>query len=269
MAGSAEGGFENVVKRHLTLGVYPRSRETGHKKAPTVTESAYPAALPGNRILASLRPDAQVFFREHAELREMGTGNVIFEDGAPVTHAVFPLEGVISVIARMENGRSVEKSSIGPEGFVGFTLIMGGGASLGRSVVQVPGRASWVSIGDLDIALERFHCVREAMLRYAKAHTVQLMEAVACNSLHTAEQRVVRWLLHAHDRVSGDSYYITQEALATLLALRRATVNAVCTDLMNSGLISYHRGSLTITDRDLLHKRACECYDRIRRASLT
>ncbi|EYR84552.1 MULTISPECIES: Crp/Fnr family transcriptional regulator [unclassified Shinella] len=221
-----------------------------------------------NRILDSIRPQAQEFFRTHADIKPMNTGDVIFEDGAPVTHVVFPHEGVVSIIAEMSNGRSVEKSSIGPEGFLGFSLIMGGGSSLGRSVVQVPGQASWVTIADLDVALEEFQCVREIMLRYAKSHTVQLMESVACNSLHTAEQRVARWLLHAHDRVEGDTYSVTQEAIAMLLALRRATVNAICTDLMNAGAISYHRGSLRVTNRAVLHERACECYERIRLASL-
>lgn len=221
-----------------------------------------------NRILDFIRPQAQEFFRTHADIKPMNTGDVIFEDGAPVTHVVFPHEGVVSIIAEMSNGRSVEKSSIGPEGFLGFSLIMGGGSSLGRSVVQVPGQASWVTIADLDVALEEFQCVREIMLRYAKSHTVQLMESVACNSLHTAEQRVARWLLHAHDRVEGDTYSVTQEAIAMLLALRRATVNAICTDLMNAGAISYHRGSLRVTNRAVLHERACECYERIRLASL-
>lgn len=125
-----------------------------------------------NRILDSIRPQAQEFFRTHADIKPMNTGDVIFEDGAPVTHVVFPHEGVVSIIAEMSNGRSVEKSSIGPEGFLGFSLIMGGGSSLGRSVVQVPGQASWVTIADLDVALEEFQCVREIMLRYAKSHTV-------------------------------------------------------------------------------------------------
>ncbi|MBI1621072.1 Crp/Fnr family transcriptional regulator [Aquamicrobium zhengzhouense] len=143
----------------------------------------------------------------------MKPGQVILEDGDPVTHAVFPHDGVISVISQMESGHTVEKASIGREGFVGFSLVMGGGEAFGRSVVQVGGSASWVSIDDLDVALARFICVRQFMLRYAKAHIVQLMETVACNSLHSAEQRVVRWLLHAHDRIKGDAFYITQETL--------------------------------------------------------
>lgn len=224
--------------------------------------------LDDNSILAALRPEARQFLLERAERRTMRAGEVVFDNGHPVIHVVFPHSGVVSIIAEMSNGRSVEKSSIGREGLLGFSVIMGGGDSLGRSVVQVAGEASWVSVADLDVALDRFFCVREAMLRYAKSHIVQLMESVACNSLHSAEQRVARWLLHAHDRVADDTFYITQETVATLLALRRATVNAICTDLMDAGVISYHRGSLSVTDRPLLQQRACECYGRIRKAAM-
>lgn len=194
----------------------------------------------------------------------MESGEVLFENRAPVTHVILPHEGVVSIIAEMKGGRSVEKSSIGNEGFLGFTWIMGGGTSLGKGVVQIRGNASWVSIADLDVAMERFRCVRETMLRYAKSLIVQLMESVACNSLHTAKQRVARWLLHAHDRVDGDTFHLTQEAIANLLALRRATVNAICAELMNIGAITYQRGDLTVVNRQLLHQQTCECYDRVR-----
>ncbi|MBL0375053.1 Crp/Fnr family transcriptional regulator [Rhizobium sp. KVB221] len=232
------------------------------------SENKLPYDWAKNSVLSAIQPRAYSFFDQKAVTRELKTGDVIFEDGDPVTHAIFPHEGVLSFIAEMADGRTVEKSSIGNEGFVGLTLILGGGNALGRCVVQVPGKASWVSIEDLDVALERFECVREIMLRYAKSHTIQLMETAACNSLHTAEQRVVRWLLHAHDRVNGDTFYITQEVLANLLALRRATVNAISTDLMNARAIAYHRGSLTVVDRNVLKSYVCECYDRVRRASL-
>ncbi len=219
-------------------------------------------------VLSGLEPEARAFLMGKAATRDVGAGDVIFEERATMTGIVFPHEGVISLMSQMEDGRSVEKGSVGNEGVIGVSLVMGGGPALGRSVVQIAGSASWVSTGDLDEALGRFRCVRQSLLRYAAAHIVQLMELVACNSLHNAEQRVSRWLLHAHDRVRGDSFYVTQEALARLLSLRRATVNVVCSDLMRAGAISYHRGNLTISDRDLLHGRACQCYDRVCRAAL-
>jgi len=221
-----------------------------------------------NSVLSWLRPEARKFVQEHVEVRPLNTGDLVYENEAVVTHTIFPHDCIISVIAEMTDGRSVEKASIGREGFVGLPVILGGGRTFGRCVVQVPGSTSWLSVEDLDVALQRFECVRQVMLRYAKSLTLQLMESVACNSLHTAEQRVVRWLLHAHDRVDGDTFYVTQEAISNLLALRRATVNAVCSDLQQGGGISYHRGHLTITDRDVLRARVCECYDRVRRAAI-
>lgn len=221
-----------------------------------------------NSVLSWLQPDAQRFFQDHFEVKPLDTGELVYENEAVVTHTIFPHDCVISVMAEMADGRSVEKASIGREGFVGLPVILGGGRTFGRCVAQVPGTASWLSVPDLDIALQKFHCVRQVMLRYAKSFTLQLMESVACNSLHTAEQRVVRWLLHTHDRVTGDTFYVTQEAISNLLALRRATVNAVCSDLQQGGGISYHRGHLTVRDRNVLQSRVCECYDRVRRAAI-
>mgnify|MGYP001236473345 FL=1 len=221
-----------------------------------------------NSVLSWLQPEAQKFIRDNAAVRSLASGELIYEDKAVVTHTIFPHDCVVSVMAEMADGRSVEKASIGREGFVGLPVILGGGKTFGRCVAQVPGKASWLSVADLDVALQRFACVRQVMLRYAKSFTMQLMESVACNSLHTAEQRVVRWLLHAHDRVDGNSFYLTQEAISNLLALRRATVNGVCSELQSTGGISYHRGNLTIADRDVLLSRVCECYDRVRRAAI-
>lgn len=233
-----------------------------------MAESGNSTTFLSNHVLAALRTDARDFIVDRAEMREMNTGDVIYANGARVTHLVFPMEGVVSFIAELADNKSVEKASIGPEGFLGFALIMESETSLGTSVVQVPGRALWLPTTDFDQALTRFWGVRAAMLRYAKSLMMQLMESVACSSLHTAEQRVSRWLLQAHDRVSGDEFQVTQEAISRLLALRRATVNAACSDLMNAGAITYIRGRVTVRNRAVLHARSCPCYDRIRSASI-
>jgi CRP-like cAMP-binding protein len=198
----------------------------------------------------------------------MVAGEVIYEEGAPFTHAVFPHTGLISLMTEMANGRRVEKTSVGHEGFLGFGLIMGGTGALGMCVAQVPGYASWLSIADLDEALEEFQCVGETMLRYAKSLITQLMETVACNSLHSAEQRSIRWLLRAHDCVVGDRFNLTQQVVAEVLGLRRATVNAICSELASEGLIEYSRGDVTIANRARLESKACECFHKIRKASM-
>lgn len=221
-----------------------------------------------NRVILQLRPVAQEYFSSRGLTRKTFAGEVIYEDGALFTHAVFPHEGVISLMAEMEDGRTIEKTSLGLEGFLGLALIMGGGVAISRSVVQVPGYASWISVADLDVALEEFVCVREAMLRYAQAFIVQTMESVACNGLHSAEQRISRWLLHARDRIMSDEFLLKQQTLSDTLGVRRATVSSVCAQLQKDGILEYSRGVIRIVDRQRLEQRTCQCYARVMRASL-
>lgn len=219
-----------------------------------------------NRLIQSVRPAALEFLQKRLITRSMSVGEVIYEERAPVTHAVFPHEGVISLMSQMQSGRTVEKASIGYEGFLGFAFILGGGNTVSRSTVRIAGYASWLAIEDLDEAIAAFPCVSDIMLRYSKSFITQLLESVACNSLHTAQQRIARWLLNAHDRVEGDSFSLTQEALSEVLGLRRATVSEVWSELQRTGAISYSRGRISILDRQALEERTCECFHRIRKA---
>jgi CRP-like cAMP-binding protein len=221
-----------------------------------------------NRIITSFLPRAQEFVVARAYTRQTFVGETIYEEGAPLTHAVFPHAGLISLMAETDDGRKVEKTSIGPEGFLGLVLPLGGVNAVSKSVVRVPGHASWLSVADVNEALAEFECVRETMLRYAKSFITQLMETVVCNSLHSAEQRIARWLLNAHDSVAGDQIQVTQQAIAEVLGLRRATVSDVCSHFQASDLVDYSRGELTIRSRQEIEARTCQCYWRIRGASI-
>ncbi|MCJ8158300.1 Crp/Fnr family transcriptional regulator [Sphingomonas sp. LaA6.9] len=170
-------------------------------------------------------------------------------------------------MSRTSGGRLVEEASIGREGFVGFPLIMGGKTAINNTVVQVSGYASWLAISDLDEAMGLYECIRKIMLSYAQSLIIQLMQSIACVSLHSAEQRISRLLLHAHDRVTGTQFHVTQETLADALGLRRATVSEICNELARRRIISYSRGSLTIVDRQGLELCACDCYRHIHAAS--
>jgi len=218
-----------------------------------------------NQILLSLRPDAQAFLQSRLVVKRLSHGQRLYDEGEEVTHAIFPHDGVISYTAEMKDGREVGVGCVGHEGFIGFTLIMGGGKAVNRSVVHVPGYASWISIRDLDEAIEAFPCVRTAMMSYAKYLITRFAGTVACVSFHSAEQRISRWLLDAHDRMVGDTFQVTQASLSEILAIGRPTVNGVCSGLMNSGAILYSRGQLTVLNRDALLSHTCECYERLKR----
>jgi CRP-like cAMP-binding protein len=78
------------------------------------------------------------------------------------------------------------------------------------------------------------------------------------------EERCARWLLMSHDRVLGDEIALTQEFLAEMLGVRRASVTHAAGALKRKKLIDYRRGTIRILDRRGLEKAACECYEFIR-----
>ena len=68
----------------------------------------------------------------------------------------------------------------------------------------------------------------------------------------------------SHDRVPGDEFTLTQEFLAEMLGVRRATVTDAAGRLKRRKLIEYRRGRIRVLDRRGLEKAACECYRLIR-----
>jgi CRP-like cAMP-binding protein len=102
--------------------------------------------------------------------------------------------------------------------------------------------------------------LRDVVQRYTQAMINQISQSVACNTLHSAEQRMCRWLLICQDRVGADEFPLTQEFLAQMLGVRRPTVTVVAGILQKAGLISYHRGRIRILDRKRLEESSCSCY---------
>jgi len=219
-----------------------------------------------NRILLSLRREARAFLAPRLTTRPLTAGEILFRDGESRTHAVFPHEGVVAIVARMADGRRAEMADVGFEGFVGFGLLDNREAAVGATMVEVPGLAAFLAAADLIAAREQFECVREAMLHYATTLIGQLMVSAACNSLHGAEQRIARRLLETRDRMVGETFALTQQTLAEALSLRRATVGATCARLQREGAIRYSRGALTILRQERLEAVACECRRRVREA---
>ena len=185
--------------------------------------------------------------------------------GAPLQHAYFPHGGVICLMAAMRKG-GAETATVGPEGFIGFEALLGSRIASQRVLVQVEGTASRLPIQTLADAAQESASLRGVLLGYVRYFLIQVLQSVACNGLHSVQERFARWLLMAHDRAGTDSFRLTQEFLADLLGIHRPSVTIVARTLQAAGLISYSRGLITITDRQGLEEATCECYDMVRQA---
>ena len=62
-----------------------------------------------------------------------------------------------------------------------------------------------------------------------------------------------------------DEFVLTQESLAQMLGVRRATVTAAAGMLRRAGSIRYTRGRITIVNRKKLGRASCQCHRIIRR----
>jgi CRP-like cAMP-binding protein len=222
-------------------------------------------ATAGNHLLESL-PDAE---REtlisHLRPGHLSVKTVIFDPGQPITHIHFPVDGVVSLVTPLADGNIVEVATIGNEGIVGVPLVPGGSLAV-RAISQVAGRTLRMDASEFIKSLERVPVFRALVQRYVQALFGQISQAAACNRLHSNEERLSRWLLMSHDRVGTDTFPITHEFLGQMLGSRRATVTLSAGLLQSAGLIRYHRGRVTISDREGLESVSCECYGIIKAA---
>jgi CRP-like cAMP-binding protein len=215
----------------------------------------------GNLILASLDPAEREGLWPFLELFPLSWHTVLHEPGEPIEFAYFPNSGVVSLVVSVKDGKSVEVSLVGKEGFFGAPLAGGFDKSPHRSLVQVPGDAYRMRASVLRDLLPAATTLRILMTRYALIQSMQLAQTAACNRLHALNQRLARWLLMIHDRVDTQALNMTHERLASLLGTDRPSVSDVAGGFQKSGMIAYKRGTLTILSRRKLKEAACECYD--------
>jgi CRP-like cAMP-binding protein len=102
--------------------------------------------------------------------------------------------------------------------------------------------------------------IMKLMLNYTHAMFSQVSQTAVCNRYHSIDQQLSRRLLQGLDRASSNELLITQEAMASLLGVRREGVTAAALKLQHEGAIQYSRGHIVVHDRQRLERHACECY---------
>jgi CRP-like cAMP-binding protein len=218
-----------------------------------------------NGLLAALSPADLSALKPHLKEVALEQGVVLQEQGERIEEVYFPHDGIVSLMAVMQQGDAIETGTVGREGAVGALAGLGPRRSHTRDIVQVAGVASRISAARWRKAAEDSQAIRDLIVRYGEMLLIQVQQTAACNALHDVEERLSRWLLQARDRVDGDTIRLTHEFLSQMLGVRRPTVTVVARMLQDAGLIRYHRGHIEVLDRRGLEARACECYGVIRR----
>ena len=216
-----------------------------------------------NHFLDGLSPRDIEALRPHLRKVELTRNQCLAKTDEPVVRSVLPVNAIISVILEMNDGKQVETRTIGCESGFGLLHVLGSSTSYETVTTQVGGVAYVIDQRVFAARARESSTLMESIVRHGQATIVQSAQGVACNALHDVRQRLARWLLMTHDRVSHDQLPLTQQHLAVMLAVQRTTVTAAASELQREGAIAYRRGRITVLDRPLLMKRSCECYETI------
>jgi CRP-like cAMP-binding protein len=217
-----------------------------------------------NWILRSLPEDQRARIMSAVELVELPKKRLLYDIDQPIKDVYFIETGVSSILSLLQDGTAVETCTCGREGMVGLPLYLGAKTASTQAMQQIPGTAWRLSREAFLQELERGPALREMLGRLTQATMTLIAQNSACNRRHSVEERCVRWLLTSHDQMDQQPFELTHQFLSQMLGVRRATVTVTAGALQQAGLVSYHRGTITITNRQGLEDIVCECYKIIR-----
>jgi CRP-like cAMP-binding protein len=182
------------------------------------------------------------------------------EPNKAINYAVFPDEGIISVVANGQKGSEVEVGIIGSDSMTAQSVVMGTDRSPNSTYVQVAGRGRRMKIDALRDALAKSATLHRSLLAAVQSFIIQASSTALANGRSTIEARLARWLLMAHDRIEGDAIPLTHEFLAVMLGVRRAGVTTAVEGLKDKGIVQARRGLIVVRDRKALEALARGIY---------
>ena len=220
-----------------------------------------------NRLLAALSRVDYERMRRHFYPVSLPLGRVVYEPNSVMGYVIFPTEGIVSLLYLTQNGSSTEIAVVGNEGMVGISVFMGGSSTPSRAVVQSEGQGYRLNADVLMDEFERGGNLQHLLLRFTQALITQMSQTAVCNRHHTVDQQLCRWLLLSLDRLQSNQLIMTQELIANMLGVRREAVTEAAGRLQAAQLIDYSRGRITVLNRPMLERWACECYAVVKKES--
>lgn len=219
---------------------------------------------PKNYLLAALSSEDYQRLLPHLEEVQLPLRKILYEPGETPSAVYFPNHAMVSLVATMEDGATVEVGLVGIEGVIGLPIVLGGRATVYQAIVQLPGTGMKLDANVFRSEFDRGEHLQRLVLLYTQALLTQVSQNAVCNRLHTIDERLARWLLSVQDSLEADELPLTQEFISQMLGTRRASVTVSAGNLQEQGVISYSRGKITILNRERLRENSCECYNVIK-----
>ncbi len=218
-----------------------------------------------NLWIAALPAADRKRIEPHLHEKSFERGQMLYDAGEDIDEVWFPLRGVVSLMTLLPDDRMVETGAVGREGIIGVTCGPLNARAASRAISQIGGVAACCPADVFAEALEASEAMRLALAKFTESLFAQVQQTAACNAQHRLDERLARWLLAIHDRADADRFDLTQNDIAGMLGVRRATVSEVGGELEDKGLIKRGRGWVEVLDRNALEGASCGCYAAMRK----
>jgi len=215
---------------------------------------------PANQLLRQLSDNDFKLLASHIDVVELTSGHIICNPGDIVETMIFPCgPALISFVVALEDGSDVDVALVGDEGAAGGIVGSAGLPIFFRLVIRFGGVFARVPITALADARRRSTTLADLFTRYGDALLAQAFQAIACNAVHSIEQRAAKWILGISAHVEQPVVSFTHDELAALLGIGRSYASRVIQSFKARGLLETRRGALLIKDRAGLEARSCRC----------
>lgn len=245
----------------------PTQQDKRDKNGPATTGRDRTVAGMQNHLLRALPQSDLELIVPHLTTVLLEQGQILIDAGSPVEHVYFPQTAVVSLLAVMAHGETIETATVGRNGLIGGISGLGRWRTFARTVVQVPGTASRIRSDHFRAAFRKSERMRALIMGSVQSIVVQIQQTAACNALHGVEQRLCRWLLVTQDLAETNVLPLTQSFLSQMLGVRRTTVTQALGKLESLQIIRSQRGQIEIIDHKRLEEMVCECYQDLRSRS--
>src|SRR6202795_1832007 len=154
----------------------------------------------GNRLLNRLPKSEYTSLVRSEKAVSLAHGDEVYrEDGlGGLSHVYFPTSGMISLTVLMEDGKEVEAGTIGNEGMIGISVALGLDFSPNKAISQISGEGVRIPVLTFMEAMQPGGTLDGLVRRYTAYSLRYANQTVACNLLHSVEERICRWLLMCH-----------------------------------------------------------------------
>jgi CRP-like cAMP-binding protein len=218
-----------------------------------------------NSLIDSLPRTARNSLLSICESVDLVAGFLVSGSDTTARHVYFPTGSILSLMTSSQETPVLEVGMVGSEGMLGLQVVLAAGSVPLQASVRGSGTAWRIATGPFNRELAGSRALQQSLNCYLQVTLLQLTSEARCVRFHQIQQRLARWLLMTHDRTQGDSFSVTQAAIAQLLGVRRVGIATAAGKFQRRGMIKYVRGVLTIVDRKALEAESCGCYEAARR----